>query len=198
MKWFIAKRPDGKVQFKCKLKCQTCISRTKKGTKCKKKTCVGVPYCWIHARYNKHLAVRYSNLIEGEKGLFAFGKRDKVVFRKGENIIKYIGERISKKELEKRYDYGGYDVTAPYTLNINGRNVDASCKRGLGAMANATFGMDKRHQNARLDENGHVVATKDIKDNQEILVDYGQDYWKGFMCDGKPCLNFKIVNRRRK
>jgi len=137
-------------------------------------------------------------LIEGEKGLFAFGKRDKVVFRKGENIIKYIGERISKKELEKRYDYGGYDVTAPYTLNINGRNVDASCKRGLGAMANATFGMDKRHQNARLDENGHVVATKDIKDNQEILVDYGQDYWKGFMCDGKPCLNFKIVNRRRK
>ena len=60
-----------------------------------------------------------------------------IIFRKGDKIITYVGEFLSRREIDERYD----DCTAPYGIQINNNNFrDASLQRGTGSLVNNNRG----------------------------------------------------------
>lgn len=98
-----------------------------------------------------------------------------IVFRKGDTIIDYVGEILNVDAVNARY---GEDNTAPYTIQV-GKDafIDCACKRGVGSTTNcnkghhnATFSTNQRNQTAKL------VATKNIRNGDEVFVSYGSDY----------------------
>jgi hypothetical protein len=110
-------------------------------------------------------------------------------FDKNELIAPYIGENISDDELDRRYG----DNVAPYAIALEGfQTLDAACTRGLGSYVN-DYRTDRKDPNknraainAELSdetssEHGGVwvKAIKKIAPGQEVLVDYGKEYWSG-------------------
>jgi len=139
--------------------------------------------CWIHRRYQKHLNVHDSTIPHAGKGTFAWNgtNNDAVVFEKNKKLMPYDGEIINTTTLENRYGPN----TAPYGVEIQ-HNLyeDAALHRGIGSIVNQAN--ERRRVNARLMSspgnqfNHHphieVVSTKPIKNKQEILVHYGDEY----------------------
>ena len=126
-------------------------------------------------------------------GLFAWNPREKKkpLFKPNDMIAPYIGERVTMQELDRRY---GEDGLAPYALADSVLPTqDAACKRGIGAWANAPEGLrvrekqrQKGRQNAALnayDGKYYLFATRNIRHGEEILVNYGNTYFKD---GGKP------------
>lgn len=159
------------------LKCGQCTAVNEDGIRCSRRVCVGKTMCWQHSRIKLHLKVDKSKIPNAGKGLFAIRTQKKgltaeqlrkPVFKKGENIVKYRGEEVSKNQLDQRYG----DWTAPYALQIGngGPIVDAALDRGIAAMANHK---PKSRANAKLSETGYIKAKKPILDGAEIYVTYG-------------------------
>jgi SET domain-containing protein len=170
-------RVDGKKKFQCKVTSEQCTVIKPDGSQCKRKCCIGSPYCYVHLLHNKHLRIKTSALENSGKGLFALDlKADgkAIIFRKGSTIIEYEGEVIDDEELEDRY--GPY--TAPYAVKSkNDSNVDCACERGVGSNANtypnhnnATFSINRKKNEVK------IVATKHIHNDEEIFLSYGRSY----------------------
>ena len=72
--------------------------------------------------------------------------------------------------------YGSY--TAPYGIQISKRqNEDGALHRGIGSLVNHP--PHNGRSNARFSVSKQrivLVATKNIRNNQEIFVNYGRDY----------------------
>ena len=114
-------------------------------------------------------------------------KYGRLVFKKGDLIARYIGERMTQEALNTRYP--GSECTAPYAMTgmrvggkANSKNVaDAACKRGVAAFANKpTAGL---RPNAKLSDYIRskkliltLKATRDIYEGEEILCSYGTGY----------------------
>lgn len=163
--------------FTCNLKCVRCTATNSSGTRCKLKSCIGTPYCWTHLLHHKHLRIKPSVVQGAGNGLFAvspaLGNND-IVFKRGDVIIQYDGEVITNKELQRRYG----DFTAPYGLSQGNYIEDGACRRGVGSLANH---VSSRSANARYSfststKKFRLVATKNIRNNTEVLCDYGGDY----------------------
>ena len=78
------------------------------------------------------------------KGLFAWapGGGHAMVFRTGDPLVVYEGEHVATAQIDQRY---GPRTTAPYALKIKQNHfVDAACKRGIGSIANAPRGTNKK------------------------------------------------------
>lgn len=157
------------VQFQCSLQCIRCIARTKHAGRCKRRSCRFVPYCWQHLRSQKGLQVKKSGIPTAGWGLFATRP-----FKKNELIIRYRGEKVTPTELEHRYDYDGYNVTAPYAID----GVDAACRRGAAAYINSTHGTNI-NANVRITPSLNVRANRAIRKGDELFTNYGRDYWEG-------------------
>ena len=176
--------------FECHLYCQQCVSQAaKSGERCKKRSCYGVPFCFIHLKAKKNLQIKESTIANAGKGLFAVASPvdyNRVIFKPGDIIIKYGGEVFSRREMEKRYG----DKTAIYTVATHGDNViDAACARGVAAHANHSA----TNPNAILSlrrTGVYLVARRAIRNNQEIFCDYGDEYRfneRGVSYTTKPC-----------
>ena len=174
-------------KFNTKRECDTCSATSAKtGTRCKRRTCATHPYCWQHTQSIQKLKVKDSQV--AGKGLYAakLSKENKkkkkmwrgkvVVFKKTEKVVKYGGKLYTKEQFNRKYPG---DYTVPYALELKGKKyLDArSTKAGVGRYANDCKGT-RLPCNARLSENGFIVATKNIYEGDEILVPYGRDYWK--------------------
>lgn len=124
-----------------------------------------------------------------------------VLFKKGDLICWYISEQMERGLIHERYPG---DMTAPYGFGATkDLAYDAACVRGMGAIANnAHRRYDRRGKklanNAKIRvqnkqagitrdiNNGElrvganpfpvIVATRDIRDGEEILADYGDEY----------------------
>lgn len=122
------------------------------------------------------------SLIPGAgKGLFV--KKD---FKKGEIVCEYEGEIVPWSVCEKRAEEGheGYAffitknrcVDAYFTKEAIGRYANDA--KGIGRVEglrnNAQYEIKTRQGEKRV----FIVATRTIKANDEVLVDYGKDYWK--------------------
>jgi hypothetical protein len=126
----------------------------------------------------KHLKIAKSTIPNAGKGLFAANKNvpnDAIIFRKGQTIIDYRGEKIDEDELNERY--GSY--TAPYAVKVaDNEYTDAACQRGVASNANsnvntghsnnATLSLDRRNRRINL------KATKNIRNGMEIFASYGR------------------------
>lgn len=117
--------------FQGDLHSMRCEGQTKSGQRCKRKTVIGLPYCWTHLEIDLHLKIKNSTIPNSGKGVFAKDKTKEddeipVVFKPKELITEYKGETITQEEKTNRY--GQY--TAPYAVHKTVE--DASLKRGIG------------------------------------------------------------------
>lgn len=154
--------------FNCHLTCDQCTYIKPNGQRCGNRVCIGYPMCWIHNKKLYGIRVKDSTIPGGGKGLFATQPIRGRVY-----ICPYVGENITQECLDSRYEG---DVTAPYTVfdNESGIYVDSACVRGVGAMANTS-----RRTNAEIIEREGELwlrATRYIRADEEILVDYGEGY----------------------
>jgi len=174
--------------FQERLECEFCGAATAKGTPCRRRVCIGLPYCVTHSRQLLHLTVKPSTVPHAGKGLFvdwpvnmratrrrsARQQQNPVVFRRGDVIALYHAEKIDAATLQARYR----DYTAPYTLKIRTRPsplfADGSIVRGLGTMANHDpHGNAEFHLRQRNRQNeGVLKATRDLRHGDEILINY--------------------------
>ncbi len=122
------------------------------------------------------------SLIPGAgKGLFV-----KNEVKKGEIVCEYEGEIVPWSVCEKRAEEGHEGYAFFITKN---RCVDAyfikeaiaryaNDAKGIGRVEglrnNAQYEIKTRQGEKRV----FIVATKTLKANDEVLVDYGKDYWK--------------------
>ena len=167
---------DEKV-FEGDIICQECIEINKNGKQCKKTTCIGTPFCWIHLQYIKKLKIKPWTIPNGGRGLFVVDKsagNNDIIFKKGHTIITYGGELLNSRQLNNRYS----KYTAPYAYKIDKDNYrDGALKRGIGSLSNT----NSSRNNARLSANtklktATLKATKNIRNGNEIFVSYGRQY----------------------
>lgn len=168
------------LQFVGNLHCEKCIGINKNGSQCRRQVCIGLPYCFSHLQSYKHLKIKASTLPDAGKGLFASEtnrRPNAVVFETNAVICEYAGEIIRSNDIIKRYDYHN----APYAIRINkNRYEDAALQRGAASLANhqeygignAVFRPFKRNNEFFM----RLIATKPIRNGDEIFADYGQDY----------------------
>lgn len=124
-----------------------------------------------------HVIVRKSNIPGAGNGVFA--KKD---IMKGEDLGYYTGEIISEEEFHKRYDDEGYGEYVLYLSDPNKKGkflyVDSKYYSNWVSRINASRKTGKR-ANVYWDTEGHVFACRNIKEGEELLVNYGSEYWKG-------------------
>jgi hypothetical protein len=192
--------------FVCGLKKLRCLGKARQTEKqCTRETYL-LPYCWQHMKKIDGVVAQPSTIPNAGMGLFACdpeSSRRTVVFKTGDFITQYAGETLTQPELDERY---GKDGLAPYAWAIPGRDdfLDAACVRSIGALANSHHGT-RQKPNAEIeiigDENLSeqrrarknalrafslpkkmmgLVATRPIYNGDEVLVDYGPEYFKGF------------------
>jgi len=210
-------RPDGSVQYRATLLEMQCAAR------CRRRVALGLPFCWQHRRLL--MGVRLGptpDLGPRSLGLFACRHRTrdppgKAVFEKGDPIAGYLPcETLTRNELYERHAYRSPDdgevmFSTPYALSTNdpARFHDATRSRSLGSMVNdargrchPTTGKPLRN-NAALRSWGSggapfVVATRRIRDGDEVLCGYGAGYWRRhFLPDGRPTLRARLRRSRK-
>jgi hypothetical protein len=171
---------NNEVAFECKINSVRCIGKNKSGQICKRRICIGTPYCFTHLPSYMHLKVKISNIPNAGKGIFAIDKTkndNEIVFKKGDIICKYGGEFINLDEKNERYE----NYTAPYGMELS-KNVfqDCACKRDVGSIVNtANYKKDNNVEfiiSTRPTREVKLRAKKNIYNNQELLVDYGRTY----------------------
>ena len=165
------------LHFRGHLDCERCQGRTKQGNRCKRRTCIGTGLCYTHLQNEKHLRIKNSTIPNAGKGLFAMDKTkapDEIIFRSGTKIIAFDGELVDSDTLEDRYG----DTTAPYGAHINrDRFEDGALHRGVGTLVNQSPRANMTNARFGVSRNRIVLfTTKNIRNGQEILVRYGNEY----------------------
>lgn len=182
--------PDtGRPLYECNLVCLQCAAHTVAGERCRRNTCMYLPYCQQHMKSRLNLEVRKS-----AHGLGLFAKRDprnpgRVVFHANELIAPLDGEPLTQQQLDARY---GREL-APYGAAAGGYLYDGACRRGVGQYANTAVRdnnprlMDYDACNALLVDDHHdmsgfnrdpiwyswIEAKRDIHEGEEIVAFYG-------------------------
>lgn len=152
------------------------------GVQCKKRCLIGLSICWIHLLSNYHLRIKKSTIENAGMGLFVMVKNtpiddERIVFRNGDKICSYNGEVLTLDEHLERYQR----ESAPYTAQLNRQNniqmyEDASLQRGIGSLINHSVRKSNCRMSIGRGNTNSFVATKNIKNNQEIFVNYGKAY----------------------
>lgn len=166
--------------------CVRCQANTANHTRCTRKTCKYGFQCWQHSIKNLGLKVKKSTIPGAGQGLFT-AKR----FDANSRMIEYKGEKLTKKELDRRYPG---DTVADYTIQVNRKwFVDA---RNSPTSSIARYANDARKNRTRQTNNAKLVRHRigkgatsardkvfiDAKSNpipkdKEVLVNYHENYW---------------------
>jgi hypothetical protein len=154
--------------FRCDLKNERCHF-VRNGHQCRRICYIGLPYCFQHLPVAMHVKIQTSTIPNAGKGLF--------VFRNNDTIGEYTGEVLSNIQLVQRYSLLH---TAAYSVYMDPHHfVDAACQRGAMSLinhfnntrANARFSITNTQPKRVL-----VKAIKNIRQGQEILINYGGQY----------------------
>ena len=174
--------PDNTILFQHPLATERCIGVKLNHLQCRRFVTIGINQCFQHMN---NLKIKTSQINDAGKGLFAYSKyadNNATLFKPNEKIIDYLGEKINYNELNRRYG----DNTAPYALKINNNlYIDSATYRGIGSLSNKS---SPTHNNPSLikpnakivvnnrNKSAFLKATRNIKNNQEILTSYGNNY----------------------
>lgn len=150
----------------------------------------------LFARTNRPLAVDLLARLRSNRGR-AEEKKQYLVFKKNEIIGNYQGEIVTKEQLDQRYDYKDeqgqlHEQVAPYAITSeDGSIMDALCKRNFVAYANDPYNSNLQ-ANSTMNENTRtLIASRNIWQGEEILWNYGAEYWQ------YPIAKVKIQKKRR-
>ena len=178
--------PSMSRSYKCRLQCYQCAAKTGKGAQCTRKVCVGLPYCAQHMRSIMSLEIRPSDIQGAGLGVFAIrraAKAPRLVFRGGDEITEYFGECLSTQELEDRYGEDDHGLGVYAHEAGSGYDIDSACIRSVASMINShphDWNCKAVAAN-RYQTNGctrlTIVASKDIMDGDELLLNYGAGYF---------------------
>lgn len=169
--------------------CPQCQARAANRARCKRHTCKYGFQCWQHTVKNKGLRIKKSTIKGAGEGLFA-----EKTFPAHSRVIQYTGEKLTNSQLNKRYPG---DKQGEYTVKVNKQySIDArnSAKSSVARYANDARGppgsVTQKHKNADLAhqrigkkkntprDRVYIEANnRPISKGQEVLVDYGRDYW---------------------
>ena len=159
---------------------QRCTANTNAGHQCGQRTAMG-HVCWAHLRRDFGLRVQKSTIPGAGKGLFAYGRDG---LPQGFNIP-YTGDLI---ELTPQVAGG------PYVLQLrNDAGIDAArtnCgvarwvndprgsvdARGRPLRENCKFVLHTQRDSSQ--RVGAVRTLRPVEKGEELLVKYGQDYWR--------------------
>jgi hypothetical protein len=155
-----------------------CTHILENGNRCKLNTKRGY-LCWIHGITDQNLKVGPSQI--AGFGLFARNKiknldEREVIFRRNDVIVDYEGIILNTQAEKDLAEQEGRDE---YWLEIKDSIavIDASdINSGFGRFSNDCRPV-RRNCNARF-LGRQIVATKNIKNGQEILTPYGEAYWQ--------------------
>ena len=168
---------DNQPEFQCPLKKYQCIHvNPNNGHRCRRKQYIGFNVCYQHLATDYRLRIKESTIRGAGKGLFAYNgtNNDEIVFKMGERIIDYNAEITTTEEINKRY---GEDNTAPYTVRINKDLVeDGACQRSSASIANHRPLFYSNTKFYPYNRKIYLKAIKNIRNNQEITIDYGDEY----------------------
>ncbi|MBC7694253.1 MAG: SET domain-containing protein [Burkholderiales bacterium] len=133
---------------------------------------------FIDAKESDYLYLKKSGITDSGKGLFT-----SIHIYKNEVISIFKGEILSNKEAAFRAN----NKNDGYFINmLDGSIMDSMHIKCFAKYANDSEGFKKssfrNNSKIALDENNKVclVATRDIKINEEIFCGYGTAYWKNF------------------
>jgi len=116
----------------------------------------------------KKLPDHHFKIVKVKRGLAGLGLFAGENIKKGEMIIEYIGNILTAEEAEKK-------VTAQYLFEISrNKTIDGSPRWNIARYANHSC-----DGNAESDvKKGRVFvkAIKNIKDGEEIVYDYGEEF----------------------
>lgn len=178
-KFWIKDKATG-TNFSCRMRSMPCCAKSNKGNPCRRKVVKGLFLCFQHTTSLLGLRVDQSKINPSMQGLFICSNnhdQGEIVFRKNDEICPYFGEIISKKTLDQRY-HG--KTTAPYALQITANKfIDSACLQSIGAKANTGRGTFKNNAKFRVQHSrpfARIVATKNIKNGEEVFVSYGGAY----------------------
>ncbi|MFM8914474.1 MAG: SET domain-containing protein [Flammeovirgaceae bacterium] len=123
----------------------------------------------------KLLYVKKSQLPQAGKGLFT-----RASIKKGTRIVEYKGRKRRWKDVKHLDGINGYLMYITREAVIDALPAIHT----LGRYANDAKGLSRignLRNNAEYVSEGHrcfIEATRDIRKGEEILVDYGKEYWQ--------------------
>jgi SET domain-containing protein len=127
------------------------------------------------ALLEKKLVIKKSQIPHSGKGLFT-----KADIPKGTRIVEYKGRIQPWLEVKDQDGYNGYLLRINWQTTINALPY----KKALARYANDARGITRvkgLKNNAEYVTEGRrcfIESTRFIKKGEEILVDYGKEYWK--------------------
>ncbi|HQU07947.1 MAG: hypothetical protein B7X04_00825 [Parcubacteria group bacterium 21-54-25] len=104
-------------------------------------------------------------------GLFASDS-----FKKGERIVEYTGKRLTNEQVKRV-------VENRYLLEINDRyTINGSSRENIARYANHACKPNAIAETVR--GRAFLIAKKAIRPDEEIVWDYGKEYFNDFIKDG--------------
>lgn len=166
------RRRRARVKNQSIRKSQQCVSNTKQGRQCKRRT-AHTNKCWTHLAWQDNLRIKPSNIVNAGKGLFAWTKP--ILARK--KFTKYTGRKMTAREVTQKYGQG----LAEYALCDRGRCIDANYTTdAAGRFSNDSRGSRYRNNAEYRGRNYkfYLKSTKRVRPHEEIFCNYGNSYWK--------------------
>ena len=95
------------LKFRENLHRHRCADINDNGHQCRNICIIGEPFCWVHLLWKHHLRIKTSTLPNAGLGCFAMNRSKgvgpgAVIFRKGEEILRYYGEAVTEQVLGHR------------------------------------------------------------------------------------------------
>ena len=153
--------------------CQRCTANTKRGTRCKNRTCRD-DLCWQHLKKEKNLRIKKSQIPGAGLGLWTTRK-----FKPSERIGKYVGEKMSRDKVDERYPG---NTRAEYVLCPTANHCIDARRTNVSAVRFANDARGTRFKNnAMIRPRADVVRSKPqrgIPKDREIFLSYGTAYWQ--------------------
>ena len=106
-----------------------------------------------------------------KRGLAGLGLFAVKEFKKGEQIIEYTGERITREEADKRGGKYLFEVTD--SLVIDGKD-----RSNLSRYINHSCRPNAEAEHDESEDRIYIIAKKKIKPGEEITYHYGREYFK--------------------
>ncbi len=130
---------------------------------------------------DESIPVRYK-VKKSTAGLGLFATEN---IKKGETIIQYLGVILNDEEACKK-------INSMYLFEVKKNvNIDGSPRWNTARYAN--YSCDPNAESENRKNNIYIVATKNIKEGEEITFDYGEEFVnehikpKGCRCGTKKC-----------
>lgn len=149
--------------------CKQCQHNTVFGQRCKRRVCKGF-YCWQHSTKTLGLRVKKSTIPDAGFGLFT--TRD---FKKNHKIGDYSGTRMTKQEVDKKYNGTAEYVICDRDRCIDGSDPNSSFVRYINR-SERNKQPNAIYKNMNNNHNISVRTTKRISKGSEIFTRYGRTF----------------------